>query len=92
MASVRIPTILRPSVDGASDVTAPGGTVGEVLLAIAGEHPEFSAVVFERDGSLKRYLAVFLGDRDVRHMRGLATPVADDAEIIVLPAASGGGR
>jgi molybdopterin converting factor small subunit len=91
MASVRIPTILRPSVGGAASVNAPGANVGEVLLAVAADHPEFSAVVFERDGSLKRYLAVFLGDRDVRHMRGMATPVADDAEIIVLPAASGGG-
>ena len=92
MAEVRIPTILRPSVGGASTVGAPGGTVGEVLAAVAEAHPGFGPLVFERDGSLKRYLAVFLGDQDVRHQRGLATRVPDGAEIIVLPAASGGSR
>ena len=92
MAEVRVPTILRPSVGGAATVEAPGATVGEVLTAVAGLHPGFGPLVFERDGSLKRYLAVFVGDQDVRHLRGLATPVPAGAEVIVLPAASGGRR
>ena len=92
MAEVRIPTILRPSVGGAATVEGAGADVGEVLESIAAAHPEFGGLVFERDGSLKRYLAVFLGDQDVRHLRGLATRVPDGAEIIVLPAASGGSR
>ena len=92
MGRVRIPTLLRPSVAGEAEVEAPGATVGEVLGGVATAHPRFSELVFERDGSLKRYLAVFVGDQDVRHLRGLDTPVADDVEIIVLPAASGGCR
>jgi len=92
MVKVRIPTLLRPSVGGAGVVEAPGTTVGDVLRAVAADHPGFADLVFESDGSLKRYLAVFLGDQDVRHMRGLETRVGDDSDIIVLPAASGGGR
>ena len=92
MPTVRIPTLLRPSVGGAAQVEVPGGTIGEALGGVAAIHPRFSDLVFERDGSLKRYLAVFLGDRDVRHLRGLDTPVPDDAEIVILPAASGGHR
>lgn len=92
MARVRIPTILRPAVGGAAEVEAAGETVGEVLAAVAAAHPRFGDLAFERDGSLKRYLAVFIGDQDVRHLRGPATPVADGAEVIVLPAASGGTR
>ena len=52
MARVRVPTILRPSVDGAAEVIAPGATVGEVLGTVAEIHSEFADVVFERDGSL----------------------------------------
>jgi molybdopterin converting factor small subunit len=92
MARVRIPTILRPAVGGAAVVEADGATIGEVLTAVAGRHARFGELAFERDGSLKRFLAVFLGDQDVRHLRGLDTPVSDGAEIIVLPAASGGSR
>ncbi len=90
MARVRIPTILQPSVGGAAEVAAPGATVGEVLGAVGERHERFAGLAFERDGSVKRYLAVFLGDQDVRHLRGLDTPVPEGAEIIVLPAASGG--
>ena len=92
MPRVRVPTVLRPTVGGAVEVEAPGSTVGAVLAAIAGEHPDFGPFVFERDGSLKRYLAVFIGDQDCRHMRGLETRVGADAEIVLLPAASGGSR
>ena len=92
MVQVRIPTLLRPSVGGAEQIEVPGATVGEVLCGVAADHPGFAGVVFESDGSLKRYLAVFLGDQDIRHMRGLDTPVTSDTEIIVLPAASGGRR
>jgi len=92
MPKIRIPTLLRPSVGGAAEIEVSGETIGEVLGVVAADHPKFSEFVFERDGSLKRYLAVFLGDQDVRHLRGLDTPVPADAEVIVLPAASGGRR
>lgn len=87
---VRIPTLLRPAVDGAAELEVAAGTVGEALDAVAALHPRFAEVVFEQDGSLKRYLAVFVGDRDARHMRGLDTPVPDGSEMTVLPAAAGG--
>jgi molybdopterin converting factor small subunit len=90
MVTVRIPTLLRPAVGGAAVVETDGTTVGEVLRSVAAEHTGFGGVVFEKDGSLKRYLAVFLGDQDVRHLRGLDTTVPDGAEIVVIPAASGG--
>jgi molybdopterin converting factor small subunit len=90
MIEVRIPTILRPSVGGAERVAAPAGEVGDVLRSVAEQHPRFGTLVFESDGSIKRYLAVFLGDQDVRHLRGQATPVPDGSELVLLPAASGG--
>jgi molybdopterin converting factor small subunit len=87
---VRIPTVLRPSIDGNSELHVEGSTVGEALREVADRYPRFDEVTFERDGALKRYLAVFLGDQDVRYLRGLETPVRDGSEIIVIPAASGG--
>ena len=40
MVKVRIPTVMRPLVEGASTIEADGGTVGEVLTSISNEHPE----------------------------------------------------
>ena len=39
MATVKIPPVLRPAVSGMSEVTVEGGTVGEVLNGLAGQHP-----------------------------------------------------
>ena len=91
-ARVRIPTVLRPATGGLAEITAPGVTVGEVLRSVTSDHPRLSGVVFDGAGGLKHYLAVFLGDQDVRTLQGLDTPVAEGAEIIVIPAASGGAR
>ncbi|MBU1865058.1 MAG: MoaD/ThiS family protein [Actinobacteria bacterium] len=92
MPTIRIPTLLRPAVGGVARVEAEGATIGEVLAGAAVLHPRFGDLVFEADGSLKRFLAVFLEGRDVRHLRGLDTPVPPGAEITILPAAAGGAR
>jgi molybdopterin converting factor small subunit len=89
---VRIPTLLRPAVAGAAVVEAEGGTVGAVVASLVAAHPAIGDVLLESDGSLKRFVNVFVGDEDVRYLRGMDTPVPDGAEIVILPAAAGGGR
>lgn len=87
---VRIPTLLRPSVGGASSVTAEGSTVGEVVASLVRAHPAIAAVLLEGDGALKRFINVFVGDEDVRYLQGMETPVPEGAEVVILPAAAGG--
>lgn len=92
MATIRIPPVLRPSVGGASETSAEGGTVGEVLNALAGEHPELKGQLFADDGGLNRFLNVYLNQEDVRVLDGLQTPVADGDTLQLLPAMAGGSR
>ncbi len=90
MVRVRLPTVLRPAVGGAAEVHAVGATVGAVLRGLAAEHPLLEDAVFERDGTLRRFISVFIGDENIRYLQGLNTPVGDDEELIVLPAVAGG--
>jgi molybdopterin/thiamine biosynthesis adenylyltransferase/rhodanese-related sulfurtransferase/molybdopterin converting factor small subunit len=90
MVRVRLPTLLRPAVGGAASVDIEGSTVGEVLRRIAADHPLLADAVFERDGSIRRFISVFIGDENIRYLQGLETPVADGEELIVLPAVAGG--
>jgi len=90
MATVRIPPVLRPQTGGASEVEAGGSTVGEVLRALAGEHPETEAQLFGGDDDLNRYVNVYLNDEDVRVLDGLDTPVSDGDTVVILPAMAGG--
>ncbi len=90
MATVRIPPVLRPSVGGAKEVEAAGGNVGEVLRALADEHPATQAQLFSDGGDLNRYVNVYLNDEDVRVLDGLDTPVGGADVLVILPAMAGG--
>lgn len=87
---VRIPTVLRPKVGGRAVVSAEGTIVREVLAAVEAAHPGFGPAVLEANGTLKRFINVFLDDEDVRYRQGLDTPVADGSTLVILPAVAGG--
>ena len=90
MSNVKIPPVLRSSTGGEKEVSADGGTVGEVLRALAEQHPATESQLFSGDGQLNRYVNVYLNDEDVRVLDGLETPVKDADTLVILPAMAGG--
>ena len=90
MSTVRIPPVLRSSTGGEKEVSADGATVGDVLRALAAQHPATESQLFGEDGSLNRYVNVYLNDEDVRVLDGLDTPVKDTDTLVILPAMAGG--
>ena len=90
MAKIRIPPVLRPSVGGEREVHADGSTVGEVLEGLAVAHPDTREQLFGTDGSLNRYVNVYLNDEDVRVLDGLTTGVGEGDVLVILPAMAGG--
>ena len=87
---VRLPTVLRSHAGGAAVVTLDGATIGEVLGKLVAEYPGMAGQVVQEDGSLHKFVNIYLDDDDVRYLKGLDTPVADGAEISILPAVAGG--
>ena len=92
MSTVKIPPVLRSSTGGAREVEADGTTVGEALSALASEHPATHGQLFADDGSLNRYVNVYLNDEDVRVLDGLDTPLEETDTLVILPAMAGGAR
>jgi sulfur-carrier protein len=90
MPLIKIPVVLRSSTGGAKEVSADGGDVGTVLNALAEQHPDLKSQLFGADGSLNRYVNVYLNDEDVRVLDGLETGVGEDDVLNVLPAMAGG--
>ena len=90
MATVKIPPVLRPSVSGMTEVQIEGGTVGEVLRGLAGEHPETQDQLFSSAGELNRYVNVYVNDEDVRYTGSLDTELREGDTIAILPAVAGG--
>jgi sulfur-carrier protein len=90
VSTVRIPPVLRSSTGGESQVEAHGSTVGEALNALAEAHPATKSQLFAEDGTLNRYVNVYLNDEDVRVLDGLDTSVKDSDTLVILPAMAGG--
>ena len=92
MSTVKIPPVLRASVGGAKEVEAAGASVGDVLRALAEQHPATESQLFSEEGDLNRYVNVYLNDEDVRVLDGLETSVSESDTIVILPAMAGGWR
>ena len=90
MSTIKIPPVLRGSVGGEKEVEASGGNVGEVLRALASQHPATESQLFSEEGDLNRYVNVYLNDEDVRVLDGLETGVSESDTIVILPAMAGG--
>ena len=89
--SVRLPTILRPQAGGLSEVSAEGGTVGEIVDDVVRQFPGTASHLKAPDGGLHRFVNVYLNDEDVRYLGGLETPVPAGAQLSIVPAVAGGG-
>jgi molybdopterin synthase sulfur carrier subunit len=88
--NVRIPTILRNYTGGASEVTAEGTTLSEVLEDLETNHNGIKARVLDDAGELRRFVNVYVGNDDVRFIEGLASPTPDGTQISIIPAVAGG--
>jgi molybdopterin converting factor small subunit len=90
--TVVLPSQLRELAPGHASVFLGGGigTVGEALEQLRLRHPAvFDRIVTER-GEIRPHVNVFVGKESIRWSGGLDTPVEDGAELVILPAVSGG--
>ncbi len=90
MTAIRIPPVLRQQAGNQKKVEVAGATVGEALESLLGQHPGLREQIFTEDGTLNRFVNVYVNGRDVRYEQELATPVAESDEVILLPAMAGG--
>jgi molybdopterin converting factor small subunit len=90
MTVVRIPTQLRELTGGAAEVDLEGATVAELLAALDAAHPGFGERISEADGSLRRFVNVFVAEEDIRFLDGVDTPVAPNQVVSIVPAVAGG--
>jgi molybdopterin converting factor small subunit len=88
--SVRIPTILRSYTGGASEVSAEGATLGEVLDDLEANHSGIKARVLDDAGEIRRFVNVYVGNDDVRFLDGLGSSTPDGTQISIIPAVAGG--
>ncbi len=90
-STVRVPTPLRPVVQGRDIVTVQGRTVREVLDDLERQYPGFRKRICDESGEVRRFVNVFLNEEDIVHIHGLDSPVSDGDVLSIVPAIAGGG-
>jgi molybdopterin converting factor small subunit len=73
-------------------VEASGATLGAVLDDLFARFPGVREQILTPDGTLSRFVNVFVNDQDVRYQQGLETSVDERDTVTLLPAMAGGGR
>jgi MoaD family protein len=86
----RIPTILRNYTGGEKAVTGEGGTMQELFVDLDSRYEGLRSRIVGEDGSLARFVNVYLNDEDVRFLGGVETPLSDGDVVTILPAVAGG--
>ncbi len=87
--TISVPTILRTPTGGEKSVQASGSNLGEVLEDLERQHSGIKNRLV-KDGSLHRFVNVYVNDEDVRFAGGLQAAVRDGDNVTILPAVAGG--
>ena len=90
---VKLPTVLRPFAGGVErvELDVPGDpTVAEVFAALESEHPALRRRLTDEQGAVRRHVNVYLGNDNIRDLKGLETPLPDGSELLILPSVAGG--
>jgi MoaD family protein len=90
MALVKIPTQLRGAAGGAAEAEIEGANVQEILEGLFERFGELRERISDGDGSLRRFVNVYVAGEDIRFLDGLDTPVGEGDEVTILPAVAGG--
>ncbi len=90
MATVHLPTPLRPHAGGAASVQVRARTVQEALDGLIEGHPGLKKHLFDEEGRLRSFVNVYKNDEDVRYLEKGHTPVADSDALSIIPSIAGG--
>jgi len=90
LIKVLIPYALRAFTERNAEVEVNGGTAGEAINALADAYPALKTHLFTEDGQLRDFINLFVGGSNINSLQGLNTPVADNGELMIVPAIAGG--
>lgn len=88
--TVKIPAPLRRLTEGQREVSTEAATVAECLEWLGTSYPGLKDRLCEEDGSVRRFINIYVRGEDIRFGDGLATSLREGDDVAIVPAASGG--
>jgi molybdopterin synthase sulfur carrier subunit len=90
MATLHIPTPLRPYIEGQTEIELAGEDIATLLSRLAEAYPAVKQYIYDEGGQLRPYVNLFLNGEDVRNLEGENTPVGKEDKVRIVPSIAGG--
>ena len=87
---VHIPSSLRESTEQQSQVSVSANTVEAAMQQLIAHYPGLDGKLLSATGELHSFVNVFVGERNIRDLQGLATSLSDGQTLLIVPALAGG--
>jgi len=87
---VRIPTPLQKLTDNKTEVECNGKDIKELIENLDKKYPGIKARICDESGNLRRFINLFVNDKDIRFEQGDKTELKDGDEVSIIPAIAGG--
>ena len=87
---VRIPTVFRKYTGGESTVQLEPGTLADLVDQLEVRYPGFKEQLLTSEGTLHRFVNVYVNDEDARYLEKLDTKVSEGDTVSLLPSVAGG--
>jgi len=87
-----IPSYLLPMTDGRRQVelTSSARTVSEAFAELWSKYPALRDRIVDEQGQVRQHVNIFVGVDNIRDSGGLAAPLRDGCEIMIVPSVAGG--
>ncbi len=92
MANIRIPMPLRKLTNDTDIVRMDAPTLAAAVEGLERQYPGIKERICDESGEIRRFVNIYVNGEDVRFLDGLRTPLADGAEVSIVPAVAGGAR
>ena len=87
---VRIPTPLRKYTGGKEAVSVDGSSIAALIENLEKNHPGLKDRICEADGSVRRFVNLYVNGDDIRFLDNLQSKLKDGDEVSIVPAIAGG--
>lgn len=88
--TIRIPTPLRSFVDGRAAIDVQASTAREALARLTEANEPLRAQLYGENGELRRFVNVYVGERNLRELSDDEAMLPEGAEIRIVPSIAGG--
>ncbi len=87
---VRVPAPMQKLTQDQREVESAGATVAELIGNLEKSYPGVRGMVCDDTGRVRRFLNVYVNDKDIRFLEQEKTSLKEGDEVAIIPAIAGG--